>query len=139
MTGTASEMIDYNNEIPDKSNDLCSSRVIQLTAWIFGRIEADCLLSDITACGCSILLPKKHATPADIFKLIIMSPDNNDKVHSVLISQIRWEDAGFTQSHKKAGIRFLELTDDQHSEINILANLFCKPDHPLVKCSILIP
>ena len=139
MTGTANEVFDCNNEIAYESINRSSSRIVQLTAWICGKVEADCILSDMTECGCSVLFPKKQAAPAEAFKLIIMSPDNDERVHSVLNSQICWQDENFTRSHKKIGIKFLDVTDDQRSEISLLENLFCNPDGQLIKCCLVIP
>lgn len=139
MTGTASEIFDYNNETICRSSVRSSSNIIQLTAWIFGRINADCILNDISGCGCSILAPKNLAIPASTFKLLIMTTDNDEKVHSVLSSQVHWQDDDFTQTHKKTGIEFLRVTDEQRREISILESLFCDPAHPLIKCSLLKP
>jgi len=139
MTGTASEIFDFNNETLCKSTVRNSSSIVQLTARIFGKVNADCILNDISACGCSILLPKDQETPTDIFKLLIMSPDSDEKVHSVLSSQARWQDDDYTKTHKKMGIKFLVVTDDQRGEISVLEDLFCDPDRPLIKCSFLKP
>jgi len=134
MTGTASEIFDYNEKISGKL-----SNIDLLSAWVFGRIDADCILNDISECGCSILLPKNKPTPSSTFKLIIMSPDNDKKAHSILSSQARWQDSDFTQTHKKIGIKFLGITDDLRGEINALKLFFHTPARQQIKCGLLKP
>jgi len=139
MTGTASEIFDYNKETSGKLNNGKLSNIDLLSAWIFGRINADGILNDISESGCSILLPKNESTPLNAFKLIIMSPDNDKNVHSILSSQARWQDNNFTQTQKKIGIEFLDITDDLRGEINALKPFFYNPALQQIKCSLLKP
>jgi len=115
MTGTASELTDYNG--------IDTSGLIDFeyfSAWLFGNINADCLLSDISYCGCSILLPKDKLPPSNIFKLLIMSPDDDKKLHSVISARQCWIEKNATSSHNKVGMQFLSDTPDIHDEISVL-------------------
>jgi hypothetical protein len=136
MTGTASEISDFsdNNSIRNNNIDL-------LSAWIFGRINTDCVLSDISDYGCSLVLPKNKDTPAFNFRLIIMSPENNEIVHMLIDAKLRWEDIQFGPTHKRIGVEFINLKQDQRYEINLLKAALRSTDNsenskqPEIKCS----
>jgi len=135
MTGTASELCESNEFFNNKlsNTDLFS-------AWLFGKINADCLLSDISQDGCSILIPKKHPPLKETFNLIIMSPDDNEKVHTILAARQCWSNNLHSTTHIKTGIEFLDITKDLLTEINLLITYFTYSDHssaPLIKCSTL--
>jgi len=138
MNSATCKKIDYNNKSLSKLNNCRSSSIIQLTAWIYGIVNANCILKDINEYGCSILLPKDKITPEKPFKLLILSPDNDAKIHSVLGSQTHWQDDNFTQSYKKISIKFLKITYKQRCEISTLESLFYNSSPPLIKCSFLL-
>ncbi len=127
MAGTASEFCDFNES---KKMDLFS-------AWLFGKINANCVLSDLSRCGCAVLMPKKQSAPSGVFNLLIMSPDDGDRLHTVLKGEQRWQDLGYSKTHKKVGIRFCELESEQLLEINVLSQHFKRAGKATIKCSLL--
>jgi len=138
MISTVLKKMTYGNKNLDNPKHCRANSIIQLTAWIYGIANANyCILSDINECGCSILLPKDKSTPTNPFKLLILSPNNNTKIHSVLNSKTLWQDNNFTQSYKKIGIKFQKITDEQHCEVSMLENLFYNAAPPLIKCRLL--
>ena len=127
MAGTASEFCDYNE----------SNNMDLFSAWLFGKINANCILSDLSRCGCSVLIPKKQSAPSGVFNLLIMSPDDSEKLHTVLKAEQRWQDVDYSSTHKKVGIKFRELEHDQLLEINVLSQYFKIPGNSGIKCSLL--
>lgn len=127
MAGTASEFCDFNEP---NNMDLFS-------AWLFGKINANCILSDLSRCGCAVLIPKKQSAPSGIFNLLIMSPDDDERLHTVLKAELRWQEEGYSATHKKIGIKFRELEHDQLLEINVLSQYFKKSEKATIKCSLL--
>ena len=75
MTGTANEFYDYNENL---------NNIDLFSAWLFGKINANCILSDINRDGCSVLIPKDQSTPCGAFNLLIMSAKDSDQLHTVL-------------------------------------------------------
>jgi len=127
MAGTASEFCDYNE----------SNNMDLFSAWLFGKINANCILADLSRCGCSVLIPKKQSAPSGIFNLLIMSPDDSDRLHTVLKAEQRWEEVNYSATHKKIGIRFSELEHDKLLEINVLSQYFKLSGNVAIKCSLL--
>jgi len=144
MTGTASEVFDCNNEVTrrpsnSKFSNGRSSNLELLSDWIFGRIDADCILNDISECGASILLPKNYPIPTSTFKLIVMSPENDKQVHCMLRARLRWQNNEFTQAYKKVGAEFLDITHELRGEINVLKPFFYNDSHQQIKCRVVKP
>ena len=127
MAGTASEFCDYNE----------SNNMDLFSAWLFGKINVNCILSDLSRCGCAVLIPKKQSAPSGIFNLLIMSPDDDERLHTVLKAEQRWEDVDYSATHKKVGIKFRELEHDQLLEINVLSQYFKLSANAAIKCSLL--
>ncbi len=127
MTGTANEFYDYNE----------SSNMDLFSAWLFGRINANCLLSDISRCGCSVLIPKKQSAPSENFKLLIMCPDDNEKLYTVLKVGKCWENNDYSSTHQKIGIKFINVDHDQLNAIDVLEKHFKLSVHATIKCSLL--
>ena len=128
MTGTANEFYDYN----DKLNN-----IDLFSAWLFGKINANCILSDISLCGCSVLIPINQSAPSGAFNLLIMSPEDSDRLHTVLNAEQRWEDKKFSSTHKKIGIKFRNSDFDQLLKINTLTQHFKLSGDTKIKCSLL--
>ncbi len=127
MAGTANEFYDYSE----------SNNMDNFSAWLFGEINANCLLSDFSRCGCAILIPKKQSAPSGVFNLLIMSPEDGDRLHTVLKAEQRWEDKDYSLTHRKVGIKFLEIGHDELSDINVLSQYFRLSGNPAIKCSLL--
>jgi len=135
MTGTASELYEPNEFFCNRP-----SNTELFSAWLFGKINADCLLSDISQGGCAMLVPKKHYPLKETFSLIIMSPDNNEKVHTILPARQCWSNVQNSSTHIKIGVEFLNITKDLVEEIDVLITHFTSSKNsctPLITCSIL--
>ena len=128
MAGTANEFYDYNDNL---------NNIDLFSAWLFGKINANCILSDVSRCGCSVLIPKKQSAPSGAFKLLIMSPDDSNQLHTVLNAEQCWQDENYSSTHKKIGIKFQNLDFDQLLEINVLTQHFKLSGNTNIKCSLL--
>lgn len=127
MAGTANEFYDYNE----------SSNMELFSAWLFGKINANCILSDLSRCGCSVLIPKIQSAPSGVFNLLIMCPEDSARLHTVLKAEQRWEDEEYSATHKMIGIKFRELEPDQLMEINVLSQYFSSSENITIKCGLL--
>jgi len=127
MAGTANEFYDYSE----------SNNVDLFSAWLFGKINANCILSDLSRCGGSVLIPEKQSVPTGIFNLLIMCPEDSDRLHTVLKAELRWLDENYSSTHKKMGIKFRELEHDQLLEINVLSQHFMSAENATIKCGLL--
>jgi len=127
MAGTANEFYDYSE----------SSNMALFSAWLFGKINANCILSDLSRCGCSVLIPEKQSAPPGVFNLLIMCPEDSDRLHTVLKAEQRWEDEEYSATHKMIGIKFRELEPDQLMEINVLSQYFSSSENITIKCGLL--
>lgn len=127
MAGTANEFYDLNE----------SNNIDLFSAWLFGKINANCLLSDLSRCGCSVLVPKQQSAPFGIFNLLIMSPDDGERLHTVLKGEMCWQDVEYSATHKKIGVKFCELEHAQLLEISVLSQCFKRPGITTIKCSLL--
>ncbi len=130
MTGTANEFYNDNQHSALNNIDLFS-------AWLFDKINANCTLSDLSPYGCSILIPKKQLTPVGAFNLLIMSLDNSDYLHTVLKAEQRWENADYSSTHKKIGIKFHKIDYGQLMEIKVLMKHLKNTKQKSIKCSLL--
>jgi hypothetical protein len=128
MTGTASEFYDYNDDL--NSIDLFSD-------WLFGKINANCILFDINKYGCSVLIPKNQSTPPGKFNLLIMSPENSEQLHTVLKAEQCWEDTNYSSTHKKIGIKLQNIEQDQLLGLNVLTQHFKLFGNTSIKCSLI--
>ncbi len=132
MTGTANELIDHND-----NTVLNSSNFELFSAWLFGNINANCIINDISHCGCSILVPKYKSVPAETFNLLIMSPDNDKELHTVVSAQPRWSDKKALSTHVKTGVKFLNINADTREQINDLIRHITLSNSKKIKCSLL--
>jgi len=128
MTGTVNEFYDYNDNLDN---------IDLFSAWLFGKINANCILSDVSRCGCSVLIPKNQSAPSGTFNLLIMSPEDSNRLHTVLNAEQRWQDKNYSSTHKKIGIEFHNIQHDQLLEINVLAQHFKLSGNIPIKCSLL--
>lgn len=132
MTGTASEAynIDINMSEKKHSVDLFSK-------WLFGKINAKCILHDISQYGCTILIPVSQLVPTDKFKVIIMSPDGSEKVHTIVSVKTVWVDGSFSKEYKRIRASFIKMEDDLHREVNILKSYLSYRSDNKIKCNLL--
>lgn len=132
MTGTASEFLGDNENINFEANsfDLLSS-------WLFGKINANCVLQEIDQHGCTVLIPTSHSVPSGEFKLIIMSPDAPEKVHTILSARVMKEEGEFLTRYKRVYVTFINIEDDLYGEINLLKAAFTRNALNDIRCSIL--
>ena len=128
MTGTANEFYDYNDSL---------NNIDLFSAWLFGKINANCILSDLSRSGCSVLIPKNQSAPSGAFNLLIMSPEDSNQLHTVINAEQRWQDENYSSTHKKIGIKFQNLEYDQLLEINVLTQHFKLSGNTKIKCSLL--
>ncbi len=130
MSGTANAPYDHDTDL---------SNIDLFSAWLFGKINANCLLSDLSQRGCSVLIPKNQSIPCDIFNLLIMSPGNSDQLHTIVKAEQRWENKNHSSTHSKIGIKFRNLEHDQLLEIRLLEKYFNTLGNVCIKCSSLQP
>jgi hypothetical protein len=130
MTGTACEFYDEGEEQSVKNLDLIS-------AWLFGRITANCTLNDISYNGCSLLIPKQIKLSSRPVKIAIMSPDNSERVHVVIDAEMRWIDDEPSTSFRKASFTFLKPETDISSEIGELISHIQQINSCDLKCCVL--
>lgn len=132
MTGTASELYSTNVNInADKHN------VNLFSKWLFGKINAKCILHDISQYGCTILIPGSQLIPADEFKVVIMSPDDSEKVHTIVSAKTVWVDGAFSEKFKRIRASFIKIEDDFHGEINLLKSYLRNSRDNKIKCNII--
>ena len=125
MTGTANEFYDCS----DKLNN-----IDLFSAWLFGKINANCVLSDLSRYECSVLIPKNQSAPSGAFSLLIMSPEDSDQLHTVLKAEQSWQDKNYSSTHKKIGVKFQNLDFDQLLEINVLMQHVKLSGNANIKC-----
>ena len=132
MTGTASEFLtDNENIIPEvNSFDLLSS-------WLFGKINASCILKDIDQHGCVVLMPFSQSIPTGAFKLIIMFPDAPKKVHTILSARVSMVEGAFSARCQRVKVTFESKDDDFYGEINLLKAAIDLDDQNKIRCNIL--
>ena len=128
MTGTANEFYDYSEKL---------NNIDLFSAWLFGKINANCELSDLSRNECSVLIPKNQSAPCGAFSLLIMSPENSDQLHTVLHAEQSWQNENYSSTHKKIGVEFLNPDFDQLLEINVLMQQLKLSGNAYIKCSLL--
>jgi hypothetical protein len=132
MAGTACILNDYSNDAGNKSRN-----IDLLSAWLFGKLNTDCLLTDISKCGGSVLVPKKQIISSESFDLVIMSPENKEKVLTVLQAEQRWEDKEYSTLYKKIGVKFQNIDQVNIQAINTVIELFIQQKNTSIKCNLL--
>ena len=128
MTGTANEFYDYNDNL---------NNIDLFSAWLFGKINANCILSEVSQSGCSVLIPENQSAPSGAFNLLIMSPEDSNRLHIVLNAEQDWQDKNYSSTYKKIGFKFHNIDYDQLQEINILTQHFKLSGNIPIKCSLL--
>jgi len=128
MTGTANEFYECSDNL---------NKVDLFSAWLFGKINANCILSDLSRDECSVLIPNNQSAPSGVFSLLIMSPENSDQLHTVLNVEQSWQDKNHSATHKKMGVRFHNPDFDQLLEINVLMQHLKLSANANIKCGLL--
>lgn len=132
MTGTASEL--YNTDVNINAD---MNSVDLFSKWLFGKINAKCILHEISQYGCTILVPVSQLVPAGEFKVIVMSPEDNEKVHTIVSAKTIWIDGNYSEEYKRIRSSFMKVDNDIDAEINRLkSHLKCRNENK-IKCSIL--
>ncbi len=131
MTGTASELYDSAESTNNQSNN-----INLLSSWLFGKINTGCILMDISECGCSVLIPRKLSTSPELFDLVIMHPQNNEKVMVVLQGEHRWVIRNYTSRYKKTGIKFHNITPENKLAIKLLGEHLSQRENAEIKCNL---
>lgn len=132
MTGTASELygINENSNLDLNGFDLFSR-------WLFEKSSSNLILQDINQHGCIVHMPISQTTPLDVFKLIIMSPNDSEKVHTIINAQVHWMDSEALPKYKKLSIQFVNMDDSLCDEINALQQYLNINSENKISCSVL--
>ncbi len=132
MAGTASELYASND---DRSSDIYGFELF--SCWLFGKMNAKCILLDIDQEGCSFLIPRSQIVPSGEFKIIIMSPEDEKRVHTIINARQHRVDSDFSGRHKKINCSFISIDAGTCGEINILKAFLGNHYERYIKCSIL--
>ncbi len=132
MAGTASELYASND---DGSSEIYGFELF--SCWLFGKINANCTLLDIDQEGCSFLIPTLQTVPSGEFKIIIMNPEDEKRVHTIINARQHWVDSDFSYRHKKINCSFISMDAGTCGEINILKSFLGNYYENHIKCSIL--
>lgn len=133
MTGTASTFNDFTDT--DNINDR-SRHINFFTSWSFGKMYPDCLLTDITRCGGSVLIPKRRSAPSAALDLLIISPENKDEIHTIIHAEQRWVDVDFSDKYKKIGLEFIYIDPLTIHAIDSVVELFTQQKNTTIKCNL---
>jgi len=127
MTGTASELYDYDGNMKNKSG--------LLSAWLSGKINTNNTLLEITEYGCTIRLSKSYANLSDTIKLVIMSPENKEEVYMTLTSRC-YRAINYRENNiVKVKFDYNEMNDEQLNDVTALIEYFKKNKSSIIKCS----
>lgn len=132
MTGTASVLNDYTDNANKKARN-----INLLSSWLFGKVNTDCTLVDLSLCGGAVLVPLHQPVPGNSFDLVIMSPENREDVFTTIHAEPRWQDNEFSSTHKKVGFRFKNIDLEKHQDIRELLQLIASQKSLQLECSIL--
>lgn len=132
MTGTASVLNDYTDNANKKARNISL-----LSSWLFGKVNTDCTLVDLSLCGGAVLIPLHQPVPGNSFDLVIMSPENREEVFCAIQAEQRWQDNEFSSTHKKFGFRFKNIDLEKHQDIRELLKLAASQQNLELVCSIL--
>ena len=132
MAGTASVFTDFTDNTNNKSRN-----IELLASWLFGRVNTNCILSDISGCGGSAVIEKSQATPSGPFDLVIMSPKKDYEALTTIRAEVRWSDKAYSATHKKFGFKFQASEQVDNRAIESIIELLTDKKQTDIKCSIL--
>jgi hypothetical protein len=134
-------MLNDNNTTTTKKTYLVSL----LPAWLLTSdytASQSCVMTDLSSGGAAILIPRSQAAATETFDLIILSPDNDDEILTILSAEQCWKDEDHSPDHIKIGVVFSEMNSIKTQVINKMISAFnpnntiTRPDIPLVSLSI---
>lgn len=107
------------------------------SSWLFGKVNTDCLLVDLSLCSGAVLVPLPQPLPGDAFELMIMSPENSEEIFTTIQAEPGWQDKEFSSTHRKLGFRFKNIDLEKHQDIRQLLKLAAPAKSLQLTCSIL--
>lgn len=131
MTGTACDISVYREYDANQDN------LNLFSAWLFGKINAEYLLDSINTDGCTIRVPVDHHVPDREIKLLIMSPDNENRVHSIFCMQLDSFVEHYSNEYRRVNFRFVCKEPELIHEVNLLAMYLAKGEDAPLKGSLL--
>ncbi len=132
MAGTASVFTDFTDNTNYKSRNIGL-----LASWLFGRVNTGCILTDISTCGGSSLIPKSQPSPSGLFDLVIMAPEKDDEALATIQAEMRWLDENFSSTHKKIGFKFQNTECLDKRSIDTIIENFAHDKQIIIKCGFL--
>jgi hypothetical protein len=110
-----------------------------LPAWLLDkneRVSAGCMLVNISDGGGAVLVPVNQPAPSDDFDLVIMSPEDNNGILTILQAEKRWIDTGYSATHKKMGVEFINVNPLKLQVINSLIKIIDTQEKVSFGCDI---
>ncbi len=135
MTGTACIVTNYTEVNIQKSGYF-----ERLSTWLFGKDNAfnlGCTLVDVSTCGGAVLIPGEQPAPGELFELVIMSPEQNNSIFTILQAKQRWINENYTDTHVKMGFEFHNINATKHQMINSLIKLVSTQQELKLECSLM--
>jgi hypothetical protein len=110
-----------------------------LPAWLLDksqRVSAGCMLVNISDGGAAILVPANQPAPSEAFDLVVMSPEGTNGILTILQAEKRWVDMGYSTTHKKMGMEFINVNPLKRQVINTLIKLIDSDEKTSLDCNI---
>ena len=142
MAGTASTLTEYTNpaeRFPVRQHERQQRLIDRLSGWLFGQndvIYRNCVLTEITADGGEILIPKDLAIPGSIFDVVIHVPDNANKRSVIIRAELLCSDIDHSQTHIKIGFGFANNSLSSRRAIKNLVDHTARKDTMYYDCSL---
>jgi hypothetical protein len=140
-------MIRIANMLNDSNSTVTKKTylVSLLPAWLLNSdytASQSCVMTDLSGIGAAILIPQSQASAAEVFDLIVLSPDNENEILAILPAEQRWRDEDHSPDHIKIGVTFSEMNSNMAQVINKMINVFnpnniiTRPDIPCAALSL---
>jgi c-di-GMP-binding flagellar brake protein YcgR len=110
-----------------------------LPAWLLDkneRVSAGCMLVNISDGGAAVLVPVNQPAPSDDFDLVVMSPESNSGILTILQAEKRWIDTDYSATHKKIGVEFININPLKLQVINSLIKIIDSQEKVSLGCNI---
>jgi len=143
MAGTASTLTEYANpaeRFPVRQHEQQQRLIDRLSCWLFGQndmIYRNCVLTEITADGGEILIPKDLAIPGSIFDVVIHVPDNTNKTTVIIRAELLCSDIDHSQTYIKIGFGFANNSLYSKRAIKNLVDHTVRKDTMNYDCSLI--
>jgi hypothetical protein len=121
------------------SNHSSMSKDEILPSWLLDkneRVSAGCMLVNISDGGAAVLVPVNQPAPSDDFDLVVMSPEGNNGILTILQAEKRWIDTDYSVTHKKMGVEFININPLKLQVINSLIKIIDSQEKVSVGCNI---